>query len=84
MSPDLIIQALTTLQAHALEKLTSISQFKQTGLATLRIKVAGPNQQTANIQMQLTETGEALKNRILGQISVASTSRYIAEPSSLV
>lgn len=78
LPPDVVVQALVTLQTHAIQKLASISQFKRTGLATLRIKVAGSfNQQTIDIQIQLTVTGEDLKNRILENAKIPINSRYV-------
>ncbi len=41
ISENLISEVLENLRCHALEKLASKKQFKEKGLATLRVKLAG-------------------------------------------
>ncbi len=61
---------LIKLQSHALEKLASIAQFQQTGLATLRIKIVGGSGVQKNITMSLNESGESLKRRIISEMKL--------------
>ena len=67
---------LIKLQSHALEKLASIAQFQQTGLATLRIKIVGGSGVQKNIAMSLNESGESLKRRIISEMNQLPINRF--------
>ena len=71
-----ILNMLIKLQSHALEKLASIAQFQQTGLATLRIKIVGGSGVQKNIAMSLNESGESLKRRIISEMNQLPINRF--------
>lgn len=72
---DSVIATFRMLQNHALEKLASKNQFLQTGLATLRVKAVGMDVPPKTITMQLTESGEALKEKIFNEMCIPRPSR---------
>lgn len=76
MPCDVILNMLSTLQLHALEKLASRVYFQETGLATLRVKVVGGTGLQKNITMYLNETGESLKNKIISEMNFIATTRF--------
>ena len=75
MPQSSVINMLKTLQCHALEKLASRAQFLQTGLATLRAKIVGTTEQK-NIVINLNESGETLRTKILSDMSLPPTTRF--------
>ena len=69
------LTSLKTLQTHALEKLASRTQFQQTGLATLRVKVIGAEFPITNILIALHDFGDSLRHRIIAELKIQSNSR---------
>nr|CAH0109059.1 unnamed protein product [Daphnia galeata] len=79
-----ILNMLIKLQSHAIEKLASIAQFQQTGLATLRIKIVGGSGVQKNIAMSLNESGESLKRRIISEMNQLPINRLKLICSGLI
>lgn len=71
-----VLNMLSTLQLHALEKLASRACFQETGLATLRIKIVGGSGLQKNITMYLNESGESLKNKIISEMNFPASTRF--------
>lgn len=79
-----VLNMLSTLQLHALEKLASRACFQETGLATLRIKIVGGSGLQKNITMYLNESGESLKNKIISEMNFPASTRLKMICSGLV
>ena len=72
----MVLASLKELQFNALEKLSSRSQFQETGLATLKIKLIGTNHPLQTITINLNETGESLKRSISSSIKSTKAPRF--------
>ncbi|XP_013387690.1 NEDD8 ultimate buster 1 [Lingula anatina] len=99
LSVDKVCCVLDDLRLHALEKLASRNKFQQTGIASLKVKLAGNFQKEANngtrenkytVEIPLHERGENLKQLIskrsginLSHVKLISSGRVIEDGSSL-
>lgn len=72
---DYTLAAVTELQNNAIDKIRARDEFTKTGLAT--IKVRAPNQvggtRLVTVQIQLTELGSILHDRVAKELSVTPT-----------
>ncbi|XP_076350640.1 NEDD8 ultimate buster 1-like isoform X3 [Tachypleus tridentatus] len=81
--PELVSSVLERLRSHALDKLAARNKFQQTGLATLRVKVIGENDQMGaskehqspctTVEIGLCEKGQSLKDKIGQSLQVSSS-----------
>ncbi len=58
------LELLSELQKRSLNALREKAQFQTDGLATVRVKVSGPQPSEFTIQLRLTELTENLKQKI--------------------
>lgn len=70
---ETVLASLKNLQLNALEKLSSRSQFQETGLATLKIKLVGSSQAVQSINISLNETGESLRKSVISTMKSTTT-----------
>lgn len=70
--------ALTCLQTNALDKLKAQSKFKNTGVATLKVRIPQNekcNAHTANMEISLNALGQELREAVASKLEVDPT-RY--------
>lgn len=63
--------ALRELKDHALVRLKEREVFRQTGLATIKVRVSGSVPQTLTIQVLLDETAAQLVDKVAEKLEIA-------------
>jgi len=74
---EMVLESLKKLQLNALEKLSSRSQFQETGLATVRVKLIGSDRELQIITINLYQTGESLRDVIISTMKLDPTLRFL-------
>lgn len=70
---DLVLEALKELQMHSLERSKANEEFKESGVATLRVRatIPGEKPKMVNVQMALNSPGKEIISNIALEIGVS-------------
>lgn len=67
LPPDVLAEAIETLRTHALEKLASHKRFTKSGIATIKVRLAGDFPLKSSNKLELSSglhvTGTEFKQR---------------------
>lgn len=70
-----ITEALVELQSHSLERLKANDEFKESGIATLRVRASATKEKTRvfNVQMKLSVAGHELSAAVAATLEIDET-----------
>ncbi|CAH2055586.1 unnamed protein product, partial [Iphiclides podalirius] len=72
LDQEMVLNALRELQLHSMERVKANDEFKETGLATFRIKVTAPKEKPGmlKIQKMLTSPGSDLISAVATEVGI--------------